>query len=93
MAFYDDDKPERDPFQGFLGIRHGGRLANSPYTKLDEAMTLLYNHIPADVATEILSPEDGPYSFPRSGVAGIGVMNGRCVAVEIVQVLLSLTST
>lgn len=88
MAFYDDGKPERDPFEDFLGIPHHGQLANSSYTKLDAAATLLYDHISADIATTILSPsnEDSiePLSFPSSEIAGIGVMNARYVAVEMI---------
>ncbi|KAJ7107905.1 hypothetical protein C8R44DRAFT_885296 [Mycena epipterygia] len=73
LAFYDDEEPESDPFEDFLAIPHHGQLANSSYTELDTAATMLYNHIPADVATTILSES----SFPSSEVAGMGVMNAR----------------
>ncbi|KAI9441828.1 hypothetical protein H4582DRAFT_2055639 [Lactarius indigo] len=65
----------------FLAIPHQGRLTNSRYTKLDAAKTLLYSHIPADVATSILStPEDddlAPVYFPSPDIPGIGVINAR----------------
>jgi hypothetical protein len=88
LAFYDDGKPDPDPFDDFLVIPHHGQLVNSPYTTLDTATTLLYEHIPADIATMILSPpeEDSirPFSFPSSEVAGTGVMNARWVTVEVI---------
>ncbi|KAF8483612.1 hypothetical protein DFH94DRAFT_318194 [Russula ochroleuca] len=81
LAFYDDEKPEHDPFEDFLAIPHQGQLANSPYTELDTATTLLYGYIPADVATMILSPSEkdrfARASFPSPEIAGIGVMNAR----------------
>jgi hypothetical protein len=88
LAFYDDEKPEHDPFEDFLAIPHQGQLANSPYTELDTATTLLYGYIPADVATMILSPSEkdrfARASFPSPEIAGIGVMNARCVTVEMI---------
>ncbi|KAJ7911782.1 hypothetical protein B0H13DRAFT_1875515 [Mycena leptocephala] len=56
-------------------------------TTLDTAATFLYNYIPVDVATTILSPpeDDTQYSFPSSEIAGLGVMNAQCVTVETVQ--------
>ncbi|KAJ7580371.1 hypothetical protein C8J56DRAFT_961446 [Mycena floridula] len=81
LAFYDDEKPTRDPFEDFLAIPHHGELTNSSYTKLDTATTLLYSHIPADVATMTLSSyqedDDSAFSFPSSAIAGMGVMNAR----------------
>ncbi|KAF8258567.1 hypothetical protein EI94DRAFT_1707879 [Lactarius quietus] len=94
LAFYDDKKPVgSDPFSEFLAIPHQGRLTNSRYTKLDAAKTLLYSHIPADVATEFLStPEDddsAPFYFPSSEVAGMGVINARCIIVESIKKIYS----
>ncbi|KAJ6526907.1 hypothetical protein DFH09DRAFT_935774, partial [Mycena vulgaris] len=58
LAFYDDkfDKePESNPFKDFLAIPHHGRLANSSYTKLNAAATLLYNHIPTDYTQNLIN--------------------------------------
>lgn len=88
MAFYDDKKPTVDPFEKFLAIPHQGQLKNSDYTTVDAAATLLYDYIPADVVTSILSPlsenEFTTLSFPSSEIPGIGVMNGRYVTIKMV---------
>jgi hypothetical protein len=87
LAFYDDKQPPPDTFKELLAIPHHGELGESSYTRLDTAATLLYDHIPADIATKILPPPetDGfqPYSFP-SEIAGTGVMNARFVTVEMI---------
>jgi hypothetical protein len=81
LAFYDDKKPDPDPFEQFLDIPHHGRLAESDYTKADEATTLLYEYIPADSAIDSLFPPGaGEYSPPSSES---GVMN-KYVAAEMV---------
>ncbi|KAH8995907.1 hypothetical protein EDB92DRAFT_1814381 [Lactarius akahatsu] len=82
LAFYDDKKPEGyEPFSDFLAIPHQGRLTNSRYTELDAAKTLLYSHIPADVATSILSTHEdndfAPMHFPSPDIPGIGVISAR----------------
>jgi hypothetical protein len=88
LVFYDDEKPKPDTFKEFLAIPHHGELGKSSYTRLDTATTMLYDHIPADIATKILPPPetDGfqPYSFPSSKIAGTGVMNARFVTVEMI---------
>ncbi|KAH9020958.1 hypothetical protein EDB85DRAFT_2293668 [Lactarius pseudohatsudake] len=65
---------------GVQEFKFTGRLANSNYTTLDVAMTLLYPDLLADVATEVSHSEDGdsaPWSFPSSELAGMGVTNAR----------------
>jgi hypothetical protein len=108
LAFYDDkfddERPESlesNPFKDFLAITHDGQLANSSYTKLDIAATLLHNYtplIPVVSATAILSPEEGGSrlhtnlgNFPSSEIAGISIMNVRCVTVEMISEKSSLT--
>lgn len=93
LVFYDDEQPEPDTFKEFLAIPHHGELGKSSYTRLNTATTLLYDPIPADNATRILPlPEtDGPLSaksFPRnpsSEIAGVSVMNARCVAITSIR--------
>ncbi|KAI9441861.1 hypothetical protein H4582DRAFT_1849534 [Lactarius indigo] len=79
LAFYDDIKPDGpNPFIRFLAIPHQGQLANSDYTTLDVATTLLYSYI---LAADILSNSDDgdseTISFPSSELAGMGVTNAR----------------
>lgn len=98
LAFYDGEKPEANPFQDFLAIPHHGELANSSYTTMDTAETLLYEHMPADNATTFLSKQyksasrflsgEGGFqvmSFPtpEKDVAGTSVMSARCVSTII----------
>ncbi|KAH9020956.1 hypothetical protein EDB85DRAFT_1895918 [Lactarius pseudohatsudake] len=71
FAFYDDAKPGgSDPFSNFLAIPHQGRLANSNYTTVTLdwmsllVRLLLYSHILADVATEVLSNAEDDDSTP-----------------------------
>ncbi|KAH8797297.1 hypothetical protein DL96DRAFT_1788040 [Flagelloscypha sp. PMI_526] len=59
LAYYDDKRPERDPFSSFLAIRHSGVLTNSRYVELDKAMPLLSNYVPGDFETVANLDENG----------------------------------
>jgi hypothetical protein len=73
LAFYDDEKPNLNPFQKFLDIDHGGTLKNVRYTSgnIDDNPEI------PDGGGDL----EGP--FPRP-IIGTGVMNARCVAIEII---------
>jgi len=81
LAFYDDEKPDVDPFKDFLAIPQHGSLAESTYAKLDNALTVIYDHISADHAVSLFE-DISVRSFPKE-IAGLGVMNARCVNATI----------
>ncbi|KAF9067051.1 hypothetical protein BDP27DRAFT_1423219 [Rhodocollybia butyracea] len=80
LAFYDDEFifQQTNPFEKFLAIPHEGRLANSAYTTLDTAKSLLYNHISTKSTITLLKEDDYHLmSFPSAHIAGLSIMNGR----------------
>ena len=91
MTYYDDKKPEPDPFQDFLDseVKPFGILRNSTFSVLDNAATLRYTNLPADVAvTEALSFEPfqvGGYDAAIDSVDNVAVTESNEAAIALLH--------